>query len=442
MSFSPSFVRQLILGKSSFILSHTQFKRVILTGQLALVAFVVCFAYIVFDLSAGVTYSWPYQAVGAAAGLGSFFLNRYRQFTLAKVVLALGVNFTLFVFTSSEPAATGLYAFYIPICLGAIAGFGYEDRWWASLFIGLSLSLCLVSMLTDFHVMPLLDESPAYIKVNQVINVLSSATASILILYFLINVNHRAEATMKASEEQLIKKNQELTKLNAELDRFVYSSSHDLRAPLTSLMGLIHLTELTNDVGELKMYAKLMKDRVKDLDKFIRDISDYSRNARLVVVPEELNVKKTVREVLETLRFYPGSDKIEVEIAIDEALTIKSDPTRLKMILSNLVSNSFKYSDPGKEKPMVKIHSSAIREATVLEVEDNGLGIDPESLPRIFDMFYQAHDKTNGSGLGLYIVKETVEKLGGQIRAESVAGSGSRFQVKLPNPLNGHAKMD
>jgi signal transduction histidine kinase len=420
------------LGNRSFILSHSQFKRILLTGQLSLLTFTVCLGYLLFDLTNGIYYAWPYQAICSVLSLTSFIANRKSYHTEAKVILGLTVNFTIFIFASSEPAYTGLYTIYIPICLGALAAFGLEERKWAAFFISLSLVLCAISLFGDLQFLPDINENPEYISFNFTANLFTSTSASVLILYFLISVNNRAELMLLENERQLVKKNEELTKLNAELDRFVYSSSHDLRAPLTSVLGLIQLTDLSNDPDEMKSYTRLMRNRIEDLDKFIREISDYSRNTRLEIHSAEVNIKKIVREVLESLRFFPGSEQVEVKLDIGEELTLTSDPTRIKMVLSNLVSNSFKYRDPRKNDSYILIQSRNDSSNTILEIADNGIGIPEETLPRVFEMFFQAHEQSVGSGLGLYIVKETVEKLGGTIEAESASGKGSTFRIYLP----------
>jgi signal transduction histidine kinase len=421
------------MGKSPFILSHAQFKRVLLTGQLSLLTFFVCSGYLVFDAIQQIGYAWPYQLGCALLALVSFMANRNRRHRLAKVLLALAVNITVFIFASTEPASTGLYAFYIPLSLGALAVFGYEERHWAFGLIGFSILLLILSFAVAYPLIDNMNMSPYYIRMNQIVNLFSATTASIFIIYFLISVNHNAETALKENEAQLLRKNDELLKVNAELDRFVYSTSHDLRAPLSSIRGLLQLADRADHLNELKTYIKLMTDRVHTLDKFIQDISDYARNARQTVEPQEVPVRKMIREVLESLEFFPGADRIQVTLDVPDDLRVTTDATRLKMIMSNLVSNAFKYSDPQKENSEVRITSEQNDAWLSLTVEDNGIGIPSENLSRVFDMFYRAHETSNGSGLGLYIVKETVEKLNGRISVASSLGNGSRFCIELPS---------
>jgi signal transduction histidine kinase len=115
---------------------------------------------------------------------------------------------------------------------------------------------------------------------------------------------------------------------------------------------------------------------------------------------------------------------------------LRSDATRVRIVLANLLSNAFKYSKPAKENAFIKIGS--IRTPTHIEIaiHDNGTGIDQQYLPKIFDMFFQANDNSEGSGLGLYIVKETLEKIQGEIRVQSEVGKGTEFVITLPVEMN------
>jgi signal transduction histidine kinase len=111
---------------------------------------------------------------------------------------------------------------------------------------------------------------------------------------------------------------------------------------------------------------------------------------------------------------------------------VLSDKVRLKIILNNLLSNALKYHDPEKNDSVVSIQANHSNELLHILVEDNGLGIDSDQLPKIFDMFYRASVNSTGSGLGLYIARETIKKLNGKITAESTPGVGTRFILEIP----------
>lgn len=433
---SPTPLRRLIIGRRAFILSHLEFKKIILTGQMAMVVFFVAFGYAVFDIFSGVYISWPYQAVCALLALVSFFLNRRGKHSLAKIVLVLGANFTVYVFAASENMTTELNIFFVVIAIATIAGFGYEQRHLAMAFVALTLMAYLSTVLIDFKPIHHLDYNTEYIRESKMINFISGIVAASLIVFALITVNFHSEKALRDGEQRMAMKNEELTRLNMELDKFVYSSSHDLMAPLRSIRGLVNLCELSDDREETKKYLAMVKERAVELEKFIKEMSDYSKNARQSVVIEDIDMSKLIRDVLETLRFYPHAEKLSVDIDIEEDLTIMSDHTRLKVVFSNIISNCFKYCDLTKEEPFVRVSAGRIRGMVYLEISDNGLGIKESALPKIFDMFYRATEHGEGTGLGLYIVKEAIDKLGGTIAVHSTVGKGTTFKITLPTKIN------
>ena len=403
---------------------------------MAMVVFAVAVGYALFDFSAGVYISWPYQLGCAALALTSFFLNRRGKHTLAKVVLVLTANLTVYVFAASENIPTELNVFFVVIAIATIAGFGYEQRYLSLAFLFLTVGLYLATVIWDFQPIHQLNYDLQYVKQAKVINFIAGMVAASLIVFAMITVNFNSEKALREGEQMMIRKNEELSHMNVELDKFVYRSSHDLMAPLRSILGLINLCNLTEDRDETKKYLGMVKDRVSELEKFIKEMSDYSKNQRQSVVIEDIHLGRLFKDVLETLRFYPYAERLLVEVDIEEELKISSDHTRLKVVFSNLISNCFKYCDLKKDEPFVRIAASRIPGMIFIEIADNGLGIKESALPKIFDMFYRAHDHGEGTGLGLYIVKEAIDKLGGTIAVHSNVGKGTTFKITLPTAIN------
>ncbi|MBI1183949.1 GHKL domain-containing protein [bacterium] len=224
----------------------------------------------------------------------------------------------------------------------------------------------------------------------------------------------------------------ELQQVNRELDQFVYSISHDLRAPLTSVMGLIELMQMENKQEELNTLIALMKNSVNKLDLFIHDILDYSRNSRQSIVVEEFNVNELVNEIFESLHYMLQDRKPDKRIGCAENTFFIGDKRRIKVILNNLISNAVKYADPEKEDAFIEVDCVVNEGRLHISVVDNGIGIDEVHLDKIFGMFYRATDKSKGSGLGLYIVNETVKVLGGQIKINSILHVGTTVTVIIP----------
>jgi PAS domain S-box-containing protein len=234
----------------------------------------------------------------------------------------------------------------------------------------------------------------------------------------------------KHTEEALIRQNTELEKTNAELDRFVYSASHNLRAPLTSIMGLINIL---NTGEKPEAYLAMIEKSVNKLDEFIKDIVNYSKNSRLQVASDEIQFEELIQSIAEDLRFMKDADKIQIRCEVSGNYPFYSDQQRLKVILGNLLSNAFKYHDMRKPNPYIQVSVSLTASEAKLLIEDNGAGIGEEHHQKLFSMFYRATTRSEGSGLGLYIVKEVVDKLGGRITFHSVPGEGTRFELTLPN---------
>jgi PAS domain S-box-containing protein len=237
----------------------------------------------------------------------------------------------------------------------------------------------------------------------------------------------------KQAEVAIITKNLELEKINRELDRFVYSTSHDIRAPLMSVLGLINLAESESKDDEVLRYFSMMRTSIGRLDNFIKDIIHYSRNARLEVNAEPINFEDLSNEIVENLRYQDMTRNIQFRIDIDKSMTFYSDRMRVYTVLNNLVANAIKYHNYDQEAPFIEIKATVENGAARLIVADNGSGIPADKQDRIFDMFYRGHERSSGSGLGLYIVQEMIDKLQGKISVTSEEHKGSTFDVRLPN---------
>jgi PAS domain S-box-containing protein len=229
----------------------------------------------------------------------------------------------------------------------------------------------------------------------------------------------------------------ELVKTNSELDRFVYSVSHDLRAPLTSLLGLTNLIEeeIPQNDDMQKERVGMMKKSIRRLDTFISDILDYSRNGRLAVSYDVIHFEELVKETRENLKFMEGTDGYNLKVDVRQKNGFISDKGRLSVILNNLISNAIKYQDAGKPNPYVKVIIKTDDEKAIIVIEDNGIGISPKDHEKIFEMFYRASKLSTGSGLGMYIVKETLDKLNGTIQLASKPHVGTRFLIIIPNMM-------
>jgi PAS domain S-box-containing protein len=238
----------------------------------------------------------------------------------------------------------------------------------------------------------------------------------------------------KIAEQELRSKNDELQKTNQELDRFVYSASHDMRAPLSTLRGLLNLAKKTQELGEIESLHEKMINRIQTMEGFIREVTDYSRNTRLDIKPTNVNLLAVAEEIRRSFEFLLNEASVEYRIEIDPRAAFKTDKDRLNVILNNLVSNAIKYHDPAKVNRFVEISACVKDDHCLIRISDNGIGIPAQYQEKMFDMFFRASERSDGSGLGLYIVKETLQRLKGAITCVSEERMGSTFEVRLQAP--------
>jgi hypothetical protein len=190
---------------------------------------------------------------------------------------------------------------------------------------------------------------------------------------------------------------------------------------------------LENQESANEQYFQLMQSSIYRLDETLKEILEYSRNARSELKISKVEIRKVIDDCFERLMYMEGSDKILKVIECDDSQIAFSDGYRLNVILANLISNAIKYRDPNKESSKLEILVSLGDDVVDMIVRDNGIGIPDHCLPKIFDMFFRATEKSEGAGLGLYIVKETLDKLGGSIRVNSAMDEGTTFFIQVPN---------
>lgn len=241
--------------------------------------------------------------------------------------------------------------------------------------------------------------------------------------------NFQLEQLVHERTKDLVTQKEELIVANNELDHFVYRSSHDLIAPLKSLKGLIDITRKETSESHRKKYFEMMESSIIKLEDFIKSILEYSSNTKGEVIKETINLNNIIDNIITDLKYFEKAEDVTLHREIDSKVEFKSDSKRLKIILSNLVANAVKYHNYRQPSPHINIVLKKEEDRVVIEVGDNGQGIYEQHLSTIFDMFVRASDTSEGSGLGLYIVKETVIKLGGTIDVKSEFGVGTVFTI-------------
>lgn len=239
------------------------------------------------------------------------------------------------------------------------------------------------------------------------------------------------------AQRMLRENNAQLTRVNVDLDNFIYTASHDLKAPISNIEGLLDalLIELPADTVQsepVQPLLHLMQDSVNRFKRTIEQLTDVSKLQKEHGQPTApVDVAAVVHDVRLDLEPLIQSTSAELTVDVAAAPTVFFSEKNLRSVVFNLLSNGLKYRS-AERLPHLALRTWNEGEFTVLEVEDNGLGLDANSKRRLFGMFQRFHDHVEGSGIGLYMVKKMVENAGGRILVRSELGVGTAFLVYFP----------
>lgn len=417
-------VRNLVLGQGYYVESYSDFKTILLSGWYALFCIGASLVYLALDIVHESYLSSALFLSFIIVFTSTLYLHRKRKHRMANSILFPAIALAIFTFASSESPATGAMMFFPVVTLGAFTIYGLDQRREAYAFLGLACLLFWLSFYARLSPLPYRHYDQVTQLIYLTINFIVAILAVVLVATLLVRLHHH-------NSQKINEQNTALRKANAELDQFVYSASHDLRAPLSSVLGLITLAERSSQT-EAQHYLSLMKQRIHTLENFIQDVTDFSRNSRLDVDRKKISVAALTLDVWEGLRFIDGADAIRFKMDIKSDLVISTDPSRLRIVLGNLLSNAIRYHHLHRVDPFIRVAATLHDQVLVLEVEDNGQGIDPAYVNRIFEMFYRANENSKGTGLGLFIVTEVLKKVQGAIDVESTLGKGTLFRVTIP----------
>lgn len=228
-------------------------------------------------------------------------------------------------------------------------------------------------------------------------------------------------------------KNEELQKAYIELDKFAYSVSHDIRGPIIGLITAINFAHDLESLGEVKDILSLMEKSVKKLDTFILNMHDYYNVQRGELKITELGFEKIAYDQRDIYSTYSLASGIKFDVSVDQTQAFYSDEMSIKLILTNLLSNAFKFQRKDIDDKHVSLDIKVINGIAIITVSDNGIGIPSADIKDIFNLFYRSASQEAGFGFGLYNLKSALLKLNGKIEVESQTGKGTKFTVTLPN---------
>lgn len=410
-----------------------KYKRVILVSQFTLVCTVIGIIHALEDLVDGLYFHPLMDSLMALCIFISYLMNERGYHKQAKIFLLGFLNVFFFVYSSLANHQLGIYLYYFANVGLAAVVFEANENFYRYFFIACSVAFVSILFLTGFDAFGSVTFEATDVERSFIINFVTSIAVLVFFIVFMSNVNEQSEQKLMKLAEEIRIQNVNLEKANNELDRFFYSTSHDLKVPLSDMDTLLNEgLHQTEDVKSKEVLTRI-KERTTRLHSFLKDILDHTRNRKSNLEMTSFLFNDLIDEVIENFRMTEGFDRIIFRREFNKSLRVVSDRIRLLMILNNLIANAIKYHNFSQAEPWIKVEAAIASQHLLISVSDNGQGIESYVLPKIFNMFYRGTNQSAGSGLGLYIVREAVEKLDGSITAESEPGYGTTFRISLPH---------
>ncbi|MBO9703831.1 MAG: sensor histidine kinase [Sporocytophaga sp.] len=225
---------------------------------------------------------------------------------------------------------------------------------------------------------------------------------------------------------------QKVLERTQKLDTFVFKASHDIKGPLRSIIGLTKVGAKDVEDPKAKEYFEHILKSTTRLDLLLADLISLTRIQQATLKEEEIDFKVLVEESINSFSHLELFHDVSVYIDINVQDPVKGDKSLYRSVIQNLVENGLKYSDPSKENSFFKVIIKSSGRKLSMVFEDNGLGVDSSLKDKIFEMFFKIDSTSEGSGLGLHIVKMALEKMGGKISLETAEGKGSIFTIEIP----------
>ncbi len=233
-------------------------------------------------------------------------------------------------------------------------------------------------------------------------------------------------------EHKLIEKTHLLDKVSSELDRFIYSASHDLRSPISTMMGLVSLMKAETNL-EHNNYLGFLEGSLQKLDAHVRKLTTFSKitNESLVVLP--IDLKEVITNIFNELKDHTNYQKVITEVVFATRSTVDSDFSNVRTILFQLLKNAFDFSDLKKPTSFLFIKVIDVEKKMRIEIIDNGIGIEKIHQDNVFKLFYRGTASSKGNGLGLYLVKEALVKIQGTIELKTEPRVGTSIAITIPD---------
>jgi signal transduction histidine kinase len=228
-------------------------------------------------------------------------------------------------------------------------------------------------------------------------------------------------------------KNKELQEAYKELDKFAYNVSHDLRSPLSSILAAVDSMIQMSDLAEIREMLTLIENSIFKQEDYIAGMHDYYKSQQGTLKIDEIDFNLLAEELKALFHIYVNTNKINFKIEVRQNTLYYSDEHLIKMILNNLITNAIKYQKKEFEDKRISVNMQVDDLEAVITISDTGIGIPESHYEEIFNLFSKVNNHGTGSGIGLYNVKNALNKLGGHMEVHSVVGEGTDFKLTIPN---------
>ncbi len=259
-------------------------------------------------------------------------------------------------------------------------------------------------------------------------SVINDRTAKVIESYDVINKMNQLEQDAKNQKE----KADIIEKKKIELDSFFYRISHDLKGPITSMMSLNYLAKYEVKDEKALKFLDDYETQANRLNTILDGLLKLTKMSFNEDEKQEIDFEKIIYECIASYKFLANYELVAFEVDVDTGIEYRAGWALINTIIQNLVENGIKYARIEDNQPQIKITVTPKGNRIEIIASDNGIGMDHETVSKIFTMFFRVNRKIEGTGLGLHILKRAVEKLEGEVSVESKLGEGTTFKVILP----------
>ncbi|WP_420576093.1 tetratricopeptide repeat protein [Ekhidna sp.] len=259
-------------------------------------------------------------------------------------------------------------------------------------------------------------------------SVINDRTAKVIESYDVINEMHRLEQDARVQKE----KADLIEKKKIELDSFFYRISHDLKGPITSLMSLNYVAKLeVKDETALRFLDDYEK-QANRLNTILDGLLNLTKMSFNEDSKQEIDFEKIIYDCISSYKFLANYDQVEFKIDVDPSIKFEAEWALINTVMQNLIENGIKYARTEDNQPFISISVKQKTDKILIDATDNGIGMDQETVEKIFTMFFRVNRKIEGTGLGLHILKRAIERLNGEVEVKSELGKGTTFSISLP----------